>query len=167
MKEKVKVALVQTALAGRLTGIFSQPGDNAAAKAAEWASAYNSYALPAMAGVLLPTFLGIEQAAFLSSILPAFNNQNGTPAQFANALASAVEAFWLLPPVLFAGPLVAGVVTGFPGKPILIAQLIGVFSTQYQDAASPAQQIATALDIATKTVIVTFAPPPGSTTTLV
>lgn len=161
------MALVQAALAGRLTGIFSQPGDNAAAKAAEWASAYQSYALPAMAGVLLPTFLGVEQAAFLGNISPVFNNPNGTVAQFANALASAVEAFWLLPPVLFAGPAVAGAVTAFPGKAALIAQLIGILNNQYQDAGTPAQQIATALDVATRTVIVTFAPPPGSTTTLV
>lgn len=161
------MALVQAALAGRLIGIFSQPGDNAAAKAAEWASAYNSYALPAMAGVLLPTFLGIEQAAFLANILPVFNNPNSTSAQFANALASAVEAFWLLPPVLFAGPAVAGAVTSFPGKAPLVAQLIGILSNQYQQAAQPAQQIASALDVATRTVIVTFAPPPGSTTTLV
>lgn len=161
------MALVQAALAGRLTGIFSQPGGNAAAKAVEWASAYTSYALPAMAGVLLPTFLGIEQAAFLAGILPVFNNPNSTSVQFANALANAVEAFWLLPPVLFAGPAVAGAVTGFPGKPLLIAQLIGVLSNKYQQAAQPARQIADALDIATKTVVVTFAPPPGSTTTLV
>lgn len=161
------MALVQAALAGRLTGIFGQPGNNAAAKAAEWASAYNAYALPAMAGVLLPTFVGVEQAAFLGNIAPVFNNPNGTVAQFANALASAVEAFWLLPPVLFAGPAVAGAVTAFPGKGALVAQLIGILSNQYQDVGTPAQQIATALDTATRTVIVTFAPPPGSTTTLV
>jgi hypothetical protein len=167
LKEKVKVALVQAVLAGRLTSIFSQPGDNAAVKASEWASAYQTYALPAMAGVLLPAFLGIEQDAFLATIAPIFNNPNGTVAQFANALANAVEAFWLLPPVLFAGPAVAGAVTSFPGKGALVAQLTGILSNQYQDAGTPARQIATALDTATRTVIVTFAPPPGSTTTLV
>lgn len=161
------MALIQPVLAGRLTSILSQPGDNGQAKAAEWASAYNTYALPAMAGVLLPTFVGVEQSAFLGNIAPVFNNPNGTAAQFANALASAVEAFWLLPPVLFAGPAVAGAVTAFPGKAPLVAQLLGVLGGQYPDAGTPAQQIAAALDVATRTVIVTFAPPPGSTTTLV
>lgn len=161
------MALIQTVLAGRLTSILGQPGDNAQAKAVEWASAYQTYAAPAMAGALLPVFTGSEQALFLGKIAPVFNNANSTAAQFANALAGAVESFWFLPPVPFAGPSLAGVVTGFPGKPALVAQLLGILANQYQQAAQPAQQIATALDIATRTVIVTFAPPPGSTATLV
>ena len=161
------MALVQSVLAGRLTSILSQPGDNAAAKAAEWASAYQLYAAPAMAGVLLPVFTGSEQPLFMAKILPVFNNPQSTAIQFANALASAVETFWFLPPVPFQLLPVAGAVTGFPGKPALVAQLVGIFGNQYQQAVKPAQEIATALDVATKTVVVTFAPPPGSTATLV
>lgn len=161
------MALLQSVLAGRLTQIFSQPGDNAAAKASEVASAYQTYALSAMAGVLLPVFTGTEMSMFLSKILPAFNNSNGTSVQFANALASAVETFWFLPPVPFALLPVSGAVTSFPGKAVLVSQLIGILSNQYKQAVQPAQDIATALDTATRTVIVTFAPPPGSTATLV
>ena len=158
------MALLQPVLAGRLTSILSQPGDNAAAKAAEWASAYQTYAAPAMAGVLLPIFTGSEMPLFLGQISPVFNNPNGTAVQFANALASAVETFWFLPPVPFAGGAFAGAVSGFPGKPALVAQLVAVLSNQYDNAAQPAQDIATALDVATRTVIVSFGPPPATAT---
>lgn len=161
------MALLQPVLAGRLTQIFSQPGDNAAVKASEFAAAYQTYALPAMAGVLLPVFTGTEMSLFLSKIIPVFNNPKSTSVQFANALASAVETFWFIPPVPFTLLPVAGAVTGFPGKPALVSQLVGILGNQYQQAVQPAQDIATALDTATRTVIVTFAPPPGSTATLV
>lgn len=160
------MALIPAVLVSRLTQVVSQPGDNAAAKAQEWAAAYQTYAAPAQAGALLPVFTGSEQALFLAKILPVFNNPRSTSAQFANALASAVEAFWFLPPVPFSG-VGAGAVTGFPGKGFLVPQLISILSNQYRQAALPAQQIAAALDVATRTVIVTFAPPPGSTATLV
>ena len=161
------MALILPVLSGRLTSILGQPSDNAAAKANEWASAYQTYAAPAMAGVLLPIFTGSEQSLFMSKILPVFNNPNSTAVQFANALASAVETFWFLPPVPFSGGPAVGAVTGFPGKAGLIAQLIGILSNQYDNAAQPAADIAGALDTATRTVIVTFAPPPASTATLV
>lgn len=160
------MALIQPVLVGRLTQVLSQPGDNAAAKAQEWGAAYQTYAAPAQAGALLPVFTGSEQPLFVAQILPVFSNPQSTSVQFANALASAVESFWFLPPVPFAGAGV-GAVTGFLGKGILIAQLVQVLGNQYQQAAQPAQQIASALDVATRTVIVTFAPPPGSTATLV
>jgi len=161
------LALLQPILAGRLISIFSQPGDNAAVKATEFASAYQTYALTAMAGVLLPVFTGTEMTMFLSKILPVFNNPNSTSVQFANALASAVETFWFLPPVPFTLLPATGAVSGFPGKLILVSQLIGILSNQYNNAVQPAQDIATALDTATRTVIVAFAPPPLSTATLV
>ena len=161
------MALIQPVLAGRLTQIFGQPSDNAAAKAQEWASAYQTYAASAMAGVLLPVFTGTEMPSFLAQILPVFNNPKSTSVQFANALASAVESFWFLPPVPFTLVPAVGAVTAFPGKAGLVGQLTGILSNQYQQAVQPAQDIATALDVATRTVIVSFAPPPGSTATLV
>lgn len=161
------MALVQPILAARLVQILGQPSDQAVVKAQELALAYNTYAIPAMAATLLPIFVGAEQAMFLTKIIPVFNNPNSTAVQMANAIAGAVEAFWLLPPVLFsAGPL-AGAVTSFPGKPILISTLVGIFSSTYPSHVAVAQSIATALDVATKTVIVTYAPPPGTTATLV
>lgn len=158
---------MQPVLAGRLTSILGNPSDNASLKASEWASAYHTYGLTAMAGVLLPIFTGSEMGSFLGRISPVFNNPNSTSVQFANALAGAVESFWFLPPVPFSAGPVAGLVTGFPGKAGLVAQLVSILSNQYEQAAQPAQDIATALDVATRTVIVTFAPPPGSTATLV
>lgn len=154
-------------LTGQLLSVLQTPSDQGAAKAQQWAAAYNTYAAVAQAGVLLPIFVGLEVQALAGHLAGVMANPNGTATQFANAFASGVEAFWLLPPVLFAGPAVAGAVTSFPGKGALVAQLTGILSSTTDQNAQVAQQIAGALDTATRTVIVTFAPPPGSTAPLV
>ena len=161
------MALIPTVLTGGLARVLGQPGDNAAAKANDWGAVYQAYAAPAQAAALLPVFTGTEQSLFVAKLLPVFNNPNSTIVQFADALASAVEAFWFLPPVPFATVGAVGAVTGFPGRPILVGQLTGILASQYDNAIQPAQQIGGALDVATRTVVVTFAPPPGSTATLV
>jgi hypothetical protein len=156
------MALVQPALAASLTQVLGTPGQSAPQKAQEWAGAYNLYAMPAQAATLLPVFVGVEQAAFMARLLPVFTNYNSTIYQFANALAGAVETFWLLPPVPFAGPGQTGAVSLFPGKPVLVASLVSILSSQYPRHEPVAQSIASALDVATRTVVVAFGPPPGT-----
>jgi len=161
------MALLLPTLTGGLIGAMNQPSDQGAVKAQQWAMAYNTYALTATAGVMLPVFVGIEVQALAAQLASVMTNPNGTAAQFANAFATGIEAFWLLPPVPFAAvPIPAGAVTSFPGKPVLIADLISIFSSTTDQTAKVAIDIATALDTATRTVIVTFAPPPGSTINL-
>lgn len=160
------MALVSSLLAANLTRVFSIPAVNGAQKAIELSYAYQTYSATAMAGVLLPVFVGIEATVMAGRIIPAMSNANGTAVQMANAIASGVESFWLLPPVPFALGPVAGVVTSFPGKGVLVGQLTSIFSTTTDQAVSVAQRVAQALDVATRTVIVTFAPPPGSTAPL-
>jgi len=156
------MALVQPILAANLTRVLGTPGQSAPQKAQEWAMAYNLYALPAQAAALFPVFVGVEQAAFMARIMPVFTNYNSTVQQFANALAGAVETYWLLPPVPFAGPGQAGAVSLFPGKPALVASLVSIMSSKYPRHEPVAQAIASALDVATRTVVVAFAPPPGT-----
>ena len=160
------MALILPTLTGRLTSVLSSPSDQGAAKAQEWAQAYNTYAITAQAGALLPTFVGVEAQAIASQLLSVMSNPNGSAAQFANALAGGIEAFWLLPPVVFSGAG-AGAVSAFPGKSALVGQLTAAFSSSTDQSAARAAEIAEALDTATRTVIVTFAPPPGSTAPLV
>jgi hypothetical protein len=160
------MALVVATLQNQLIQVFGSSSDNAIQKAQQISNIYQSYASTAMAGVLLPTFLGTEAQQFLSKILPSFTNKNGNKSQFSLSLANAVEAFWLFPPVLFAGPSVAGAVTSFPGKSALISSLNGIFATTYDKHQRVAVSIANALDTATKTITVTYAPPPGSTAVL-
>lgn len=161
------MALVSPVLSSSLMQILGNPSDSAPLKAQQIALAYNTYALPAMAATLVPVFIGVEQSAFMAKLLPVFNNPNSTGVQFANAVASAVETFWLFPPVLFSvGPL-AGAVTAFTGKGVLVSTLVSIMSNTYEMHEAVAHDIADALDVATKTVTVTYAPPPGSTATLV
>lgn len=160
------MALIVNSLSSRLIQIFGNPSDNAVQKAQEISNAYHLYASTAQAGPLLPVFTGTESQKFLSKILPIFTNTHGNSSQFSNALAGAVEAFWLIPPVIFSGAG-AGVVTSFTGKGLLISTLNSIFSSTYDKHEMVAVQIATAIDIATKTILVTYAPPPGSTANLV
>lgn len=161
------MALVSASLTGSLTQVFANASDQGAVKAQEIAQAYQTYALSAMAGVLLPTFVGVEGQALAAKLIPVMQQSTESPSDFANALADGVEAFWLLPPVPFTGPAVAGVVTSFPGKGALVGALVAALSSPSQDGASVAARVAAALDTGTRTVIVTFAPPPGSTAPLV
>ena len=102
----------------------------------------------------------------MAALLPVMTNFNTTTPQFARALADGVERFWLMPPVLFSGGVLAGAAALFPGKEPLAALLASIMSSPQQRYEGVAQQIATALDTATRTVVVNFAPPPGSTVTL-
>ena len=166
MEKEGAIPLIQPVLAGALTRVLGSPSDQAARKAQEWAQAYRDYAITAMAGILLPIFTGLEQAAMVSMLLPVMTNFNTTTPQFARALAGGVESFWLLPPVLFSGGVLAGAAALFPGKEPLAAMLTVIMSRPQDRYEGVAQQIATALDTATRTVVVNFAPPPGSTVTL-
>jgi len=159
------MALLLPVLTSQLVVAMQNPSDQGAAKAQEWARAYNTYALTAQAGALLPTFVGIEAQALAGQLAGVMTNPNGTAVQFANAFANGIEAFWLLPPVPFAGAGV-GAVSLFPGKGALVGQLTSVFSSFTDQTAAKAAEIASALDVATRTVIVAFAPPPGATAPL-
>jgi hypothetical protein len=158
--------LISGTLAARLTRVLGSPSTDGPRKAQEWGAAYQAYALTATAGVLLPIFIGIEGQAFAARMAPALSVQHPSPYDFASALASGVEAFWLLPPVLFAGGIAAGAVTSFPGKLALVAGVVGVLTGPKPRHEPVAVQLANVIDAATRTVIVTFAPPPGSTATL-
>lgn len=146
--------------------VLGTPSDNAVLKSREWAQAYRNYAMTAMAGILLPIMTGLEQEMMSSMLLQVMSNPNTTTPIFARAVANAVEAFWLLPPVIFSAGILAGSAALFPGKELLILSLMSIMSTPQSRYEGVAQQIATALDVATRTVIVNFAPPPGSTVTL-
>lgn len=158
--------LISATLSSSLTTILGAPSVSGAEKAQQIGSAYQAYALTATAGVLLPIFIGIEGRAMASRLTPVLSSTHPTAHSFANALASGVEAFWLLPPVPFTGGVAAGLVTAFVGKSALAAAVTGIMARPTPRHEPVAIQLASALDAATRTVMVTFAPPPGSTVTL-
>jgi len=153
------MALLLPALTSQLVVAMQQPSDQGAAKAQEWARAYTTYAATAQAAALFPVFVGVEGQALAGHLTRVMTNPNGTAAQFASAFASGIEAFWLLPPVVFTGGG-AGAVSLFPGKSALVGLLTSVFSSFTDQTAAKAAEVASALDTATRTVIVAFGPPP-------
>lgn len=116
---------------------------------------YQAYAATGQAGGVPPVFTGTEQARFSAALAAAFTvtPPSGSPASAAAAFVAAVTAFWLTPPVVFG----AGAVTAFPGAGALQAALVALFST-FNDAATAASGLATALDVATKTITVVIGP---------
>ena len=136
--------------------------------AKKMASIYDQYAQLAMAGPSLPAFTGLEKGRLESLLLAALAVPLvGAPPLIAAAWANGMLAYWNTPPVPFVGPAVAGAVTLAVGCLSAIAPLTVVFSNPFNTPESAAVQIASALDIATRTVIVTIAPPPGTIVPLV
>lgn len=116
---------------------------------------YFAYAATALAGVVPPTLLPAAQTLFSANLfaLLGVDPPAGTAASAAGAFVTAVTSFWMTPPVVFG----AGVVTAFPGAGALQAALVALFSA-FNDENTAALGLATALDVATKTVTVVIGP---------
>jgi hypothetical protein len=138
----------------------AQPGSAAEAGKA-WAAAYGGYAASATAGPTLPLAPTLKAAelALAQALGNAFDaaQQAGAAgtATVLPALDSAFVAFWLAPPVAFAGPAVTGLVTVAP--PAVLAGAIATVLAAGMGGAAADQQataLATALDTWTRTVMV-------------
>jgi len=145
------VKQLSTALLKVMRALEADEGKNARS----WADAYTKYAKPAIAGLALPVWVGTEATKMSPMLQTAMKTPSPSPSNFAMALANGIEAFWLLPPVVFTPPGGAGAVTAFPGKPALIAGLTAVLSAPQPEAAA-AEAIAAQLDTASRTVTVTY-----------
>ena len=152
--------LVVSSLAAALEAAFlSHPG-SAAISASDMAKAYDDYCKAGLAGGIPPLLLPAGKSALEGVLLGAIASGQGTPAQIAGAWSSGIQAYWMTPPVVFTAPPITGVVTAIPGAAAVTGVVIGVLSNVKNTAATAAQGIAAALDVATKTVLVTFATPP-------
>jgi hypothetical protein len=156
--------LVQSTLSNALLQIFTQaplPADTTAAGQA-WANAYHSYASAATAGPTtpLPPALLAAKTTLATNIKSAFDAARAAGlaglAVVVAQLDAAFVQFWLTPPVAFAGPGFTGVVTVAPPG-VLSGTLTTAFAPS-STAAPAATAIASALDLWTKTVIVTNQP---------
>lgn len=149
------MALVPSVIEAGFASMIATKPSSASDACDQLANFYLAYAAPAMAGPATPVFTGTEQVRFSAALLAILgvSPPSGTPAQAAAAFVAAVTTFWLTPPVVFG----AGVVTAFPGAGALQAALVALFST-FNDSSSAASGLATALDVATKTVTVVIGP---------
>lgn len=148
--------------------VFSSPGvvDVPATRAAcadAWAAAYRAYAGGARScgtpGAPAGPSLAAAELVLSGALLAAFSGSD--PASTAAAFATALTAFWLTPPVAFAG-VTPGLVTVVGGTVALPAALAAMWATNVAGSASAsdaAQGHADTFDVFTKTVVVTHAPP--------
>lgn len=154
------MALVVSALAAGIEGVFRARVPTGAQVGALLGSVYAIYAQTAQAGLALPVLLGGEGVRFGEILGRAFNPQVATPQSTAAAFRDALTAFWLSAPapIIFTDGVNAGPVPAVPGAAALTGTLLPVFTNLANTEASAAQQIASALDAATRSIIVTLVP---------
>lgn len=152
--------LVVSGLASELAAVFASKPPSGAVAAQKIAAAYDNYCKAGLAGGIPPIFTGTEAKRMEGPLAGALASPNGTAAAVGAAFATGVNAYWLTPPVPFAAPPIAGVVTAVPGAAAVAAAVTGALSNLSNTEGSIGAQIAAALDLATKTVLVTFATPP-------
>ena len=147
-------------LTASILAVFKSKPKAGAIAARDLARAYQSYAALAQAGTALPLFTGTENQGLEQALLTAMNPVSGTAASMANAWGAGINAFWLASPapVVFSDTVNTGPVPAVPGVPALISTLTGVFSNPRNLEQTAAFQIASALDVVTRTITLVLQP---------
>jgi hypothetical protein len=158
------MALVSATLEAALGNLMrgTPPVTSAVDAGQRWAAAYAVYAAGAtsVSGDTAPS-LAANEAALAALLGAAFANPSSPPTQTAQAIATAMTAFWLTPPVVLVGAPVSAIVTAVAGTAALQAGLLAIWAALVaapdpnDPAGQAAAQHASVLDLFTKTVIVT------------
>jgi hypothetical protein len=153
------MALVVTVLSRGIEGAFRAKLPTGAQVGALLGSVYGIYAQGAQAGVALPVLTGTEATRFGQILGAAISDPlTGSAPKIAQAFADALTAFWTLPPVIFTDGVNAGPVPAVLGAQAMVGTLTATFSNLANTEATAAQQIASALDVATRSIVVTLLP---------
>lgn len=149
-----------------LLALADHPPKSPQEAARRYAEIYARYAADART-VLgnAPVSLAAAEATLRIALIPVFTGFGRPPQVVAQQLAAAYTAFWLLPPVATAGSF-PGIVTLVAGTPVLGPALAAIWVANVASmpsARDAAQRLAAAIDIFTKTVIVTEATIPSPT----
>ncbi len=152
------MALSLPTLKQGLVQVMKNPARDYVTAAQQWAQAYGSYASAAQSplGVATPASIQAAQQVLQAALVPVFATSRVLP-QTCAQMAQAFTAFWMTPPIVFVGTP-PGAVTVVPGAAALPAALASAFGVNFASRAQvdqAAQQLATALDAFTRTVIVT------------
>lgn len=135
--------------------LLREPSKTTKEAAGKLARAYFDYVSSATAGGTPAAFTGLERSAMEANLASSFH-PNGSPSEAAGSLSRAVGAFWMSPPVVFGlGPVVS-----WAGATTLTATLVSSLSSPKTPAGVAAKKIASALDSATRLVMV-GTPPSG------
>lgn len=151
------MALSPDKLGQLLLGLSSSLSKTYLEAGRRWASAYSSYASDAVSPVGgSPVGLSVVEGILAGLLAMSFSTSHD-PVTEAQQLATALTAFWLTPPVVFAGTP-PGAVTLVAGGPALQQALVSVWAVNLASR-SPADQamrsVAQAIDGFTRTVVVT------------
>jgi hypothetical protein len=153
--------LVMAALATELTSVFMGKPSSGADAASQVAGAYDNYCKAALAPPGLPIFTGAEKNTFQVILSLAWISVDTGDANItAQAIGDAIQAYWMSPPVMFVGGPATGLVTAVPGALSVVPAIAGALANTQNTDAVIGQQLATQMDIATKTVLVTYSTPP-------
>jgi hypothetical protein len=153
--------LVMATLATGLAKVFRDQPSSGADAASKIAQEYDKYCKGAVAAPGLPIFTGVEKTNFENILAPTLSSPDaGDPNIVAAAFGSAVQAYWMSPPVMFSAGPASGVVTLVSGAMAIVAPLGAALSNTGNTEDVIGQLIATQLDLATKTVLVTYSTPP-------
>ena len=164
--------LVKAQLANAFTDLFQGSAfpENETEAGQKWAEIYRSYAENALAATTTPVAPSLMLAeGILATVLAgAFTSAKAAPAASAVAALSATldtafVSFWMAPPVAFvAGPITGVVSLAPPG--VLSSLLSALFiagANQDKSASDQANDLSTALDTWTRTVMVINTTPVG------
>lgn len=151
------MALIAAGLYAQILRVFNQTLNSSSAIAQQIATAYQLYAVAAQGPIGDPVILkGIEMLKLKNTLQQIMDHQIPL-AGASQQIGLAVMQFWLAPPVQTIG---TGVCTAIVTPPA-VAKLSAIQANSYAEAA---QTLSDALDLATRTVIVTYPPiisPPG------
>lgn len=149
--------LIPTELQNGLEKLFSDTSEKTKADAAAaFADAFDAYAKQGLAGAFPFKSPGPAAATQKTLLLAAFNA--GNPAVVAQAITAGIVAYWGA--ALFEFSPAPGIAAPPAGAGALIPALTTVLLNKDNTAASCAAQMATAIDVCCRTVLVTFVPPP-------
>jgi uncharacterized protein (DUF486 family) len=154
--------LISAGLQASLFQIFTSQRQMTPRLAAQkMAKAYDNYARTAMAAASTPVITGLEAQKLEQTLYTAISNPRvGMAPIIAAAWGAGVMAYWMAPPVPFVGPQTGMVLQAATVVPIITAGLTACFSNVLSTESLSAQLMSTALDAATRTVMVTLLPPP-------
>jgi hypothetical protein len=151
--------LNKATLAKDIADVFKSQPDSGAVAAQKIAAAYDTYCKAGQALPGLPIFTGTEAKRFEAPIAAALSAMAGASG-VAAAFMAGFMAYWMSPPVMFSGGPAMGVVTAAPGGAAITGVLSGALANVQNTEDLIGDMIATALDTATKTVLVTYTTPP-------
>lgn len=140
----------------RLSTTEKPPDPNTAAL--KIAQAYQQYTLQGLAGGFPIVSGGPGMATMHLPLVAAFSVLPGAPPMIAQAYVAMVTAYWagaVVPALPF-----PGIAAPPAGVAALQAALLPIFSVPNNPVDLYALQVATALDVCTRTVLVTFPQPP-------